>query len=73
MGNFLKGKETIKKIKMCKACACNLLHFKGNPFLYNTDIFWLSCGHYHWCLEIYDLNFSRDFFQCYFNPVNNCR
>ena len=77
MGKFGKT-ETNKKKFMCKAFffffACKLLHFKGPrpPFFYRRT-FLRNCGHYQWCLEIYDLNFSKDFLQCYFNHVNKCR
>lgn len=47
------------------------------PFFYGKKklffFFVRNCGHYQWCLEIYDLNFSKDVFQCYFNRVNKCR
>lgn len=79
-GDVWKMETTTKKF-ICKAFfffACKLLHFKRPPPLFlrkkKTFFFFVrNCGHYQWCLEIYDLNFSKDVFQCYFNRVNKCR
>lgn len=71
MGKFGKRKQRF----MCKAFFLHVSYCISKyppPFFYKRT-FLRNCGHYQWCLEIYDLNFSKDFFQCYFNHVNKCR
>ncbi|CAO2602844.1 hypothetical protein LEMLEM_LOCUS11428 [Lemmus lemmus] len=74
-GDVWKMEATTKKI-MCKAFFLHVSYCISKnplPIFYEKNPFLCNCGHYQWCLEIYDLNFSKDFFQCYFNRVNKCR
>lgn len=74
MGKFRKLKQKDSCVKLFFFFACKLLRFKGPPPFFTEDFFFLrNCGHFQWCLEIYDLNFSKDFFQCHFSHVNKCR
>lgn len=74
MGKFGKT-ETNKKNSCVKLFFLHVSYCISKdpvPLFLQTNIL-RNCGHYQWCLEIYDLNFSKDFFQCYFNHVNKCR
>lgn len=53
---------------MCKACACNLLHFKGTLFYTVRTFFGSAVDTVNGAFKSMTSTFPETFFQCYFNP-----